>query len=104
MTEFADLNQVNMLHQEALIIAQAINNLDADGYVSAMSCAPAPYVYNPEAPTPPSLMMTVNVTLSPPTNPVLLVEIRKALVDREVEIATELAALGVTATPPAHTR
>src|SRR3954470_123251 len=95
MTDYSDLPQVNTLYLESQNVANAISLIDNGGRLSNFTISPAPN----QEPTG-MMMMSVSITTTNPTSPSLLSEIRKALVDREAEIAQQMEELGVTARPP----
>lgn len=93
MTEYSSVPEVNALYQQREIITNAIAILDTGGSLSSISIAP-----------PPGMMMAApigsNVALQPPTPPNVVADVRAVLVTMQADIDAQLAALGVTATPP----
>ena len=108
MTDYADLDQVNRLYAENENVNAAIDLIDnGGGWVSAFSVAPAPPVAAREGDpimTPAVPYMTIGLSIPPPGDPALTPAVRTALVNRSAAIMAELAALGVTDTPPTGTR
>jgi hypothetical protein len=106
MAQYAHLEQINVLYLKSQQVALAINHLDEGGLPSSLTISPPP----PQAPMPGSSSgymspgMSVTISLPGPFSPELLSEIRKQLVEMEADLASQLAALGVTATPPARTK
>jgi hypothetical protein len=104
MTEYTDVPAANALHQESQQIAQALTNLEAGGSLASMLIAPPPPAPpDPGQPMAP-MMMSVQVTVPPPTTPELAAQITAWLNQRLTDIATELTALGVTVPPPSQMR
>jgi hypothetical protein len=99
MTEYTDVPKANALHLESQQVAQAITILEAGGSLASMTISPPPPVMpEPGEPIPP-MMMSVYVTVPPPTDPALSAELITWLNKRLVEIAGELTTLGVTVPP-----
>lgn len=99
MTEYSDVPQVNTLYQESQQVDAAIALIDAGGTVGNFMVRPPPPT---EEPAP--VMMGISITVPPgPPNEPLMADLRVLLVERQNAILAEMAALGVTATPPAAT-
>ena len=97
MVAYTYITQVNMLYNEQSAIDAGIEMLDNGGKVSAFTVSP-PYP-DPNVMGMP-MMMPVQLSTVAPSEAMTL-EVRAAMVTRHNEIAAELAALGVTDTPPA---
>jgi hypothetical protein len=98
MTVYSDVPAANMLYDEQERINQGIALVDGGGLLSTFTILPPPA--DPMAPMTPNMMMSVMLQAVAPS-PALMQAIRDAMVTRSVAITAELAALGVTETPPA---
>lgn len=98
MTDYSTIPEVNALYMASEQCGQAIAMIDAGGNMSNFTIAPAPP--DPDAPPAP-LVMASTIAAPPPTDPALMADLRKWLVERQNAIMAELAALGVVETPPA---
>jgi len=98
MVAYSDVPAVNMLYQEQEQITMAINMLDAGGKVTNFTVSPPPQ--DPGVMGMPIMMQVMIATIDP--SPDLMAQARAALITRQNEIITELAAMGVTDSPPAR--
>jgi hypothetical protein len=101
MSDYSDLAQINVLYEQSRQVGQAIGYLDAGGTPGLMTIGP-PLVDEPGLP--PDRGMAVTIPMHGPFTPEFIADLRQKLVDREVDLATQLSDLGVTATPPSHAR
>jgi hypothetical protein len=101
MAEYANLGQINTLYLQSQQVALAISHLDGGGVPSSITISPPPpQVAMPTGPSvtgPMSTGMSVSITLPGPFAPEQLAAIRKLLVEMEIDLANQMAALGVTA-------
>jgi hypothetical protein len=97
MADYANLAQINALHAQSQQVQQAIAYLDAGGAPGLMTIGPPPIADEPGIP--PDRGMAVATPIHGPFTAQFLTELRQRLVALETELATQLAALGVTATP-----
>ena len=95
MTAYNDVPEANALYLESEQVEAAITFIDNGGWVSSFVVSPAPPTEGTVAP-----QSAVNIYVKGANDPALLAGVRAALVTRAGQIATELAALGVTYTPP----
>jgi hypothetical protein len=104
MADYADLDRINQLYLQSKQVAQAIDNIDGGGPLLSVVIGPPPPPPPPEGgmPSPMMMGMVVNIAIPQPAAPATITGVRAQLVVMETDIATQLQALGVTATPPAR--
>jgi hypothetical protein len=100
MTDYTDIPDANMLHQQREVVTNAIAVLDDGGSLSYMSVAPRPLEPG-EAPPMGPMMMGTQVQLPPPTPPTTVAAVRDWLVQRQADLDAQLAAMGITNPPEA---
>jgi hypothetical protein len=94
MVAYSDMPQVNVLYAEQENISKGLALLDASGTVTSFTISPAP---NPDAP---SFSMPIQIATVAPQQS-LMDQARTAMTTRYNDITSQLAALGVTGSPPA---
>jgi hypothetical protein len=100
MVAYTDVPTANMLYEEQGRLTQGIALIDAGGKVQMFTVSPPPYDAASPPPTPTMMMMSVSInTIDPPAS--LMASVRDEMVTRSNAITAELAALGVTESPPA---
>lgn len=93
MTDYTDLPQVNLLHQNREQVTSAINIMNSGGTMSQMTITPLSVIGTVVSYTP------IQIVCPDPT-PELLTAVTNWLVQRQATIDAQLAALGVENTPP----
>jgi len=96
MTEFTDVPAANDLYNERKLVDSAIALLDDGGNMTFFTIEQAP---PPEGTLPTTTSPPVRVTMPPPTPPDTVTNIRAWLVQRQADIDSQLAALGVVNPP-----
>ena len=99
MTEFTDIPEVNTLYEERMLVDSAITMIDAGGNMTFFTIEPKPLD--------PGMMPTgtqapARITMPIPTPTATIDNIRAWLVQRQTDIDTQLASLGVTNPPAAR--
>jgi len=99
MAEYSDLAEIDRLSKQQELIAQALLILEEyNGTISNYTVAP---VFEPNVMGTPNIMPTMINTGTVSED--LLVYIHENLVLQYDDLSQQLAALGVTGVPPAHT-
>jgi hypothetical protein len=105
MTDYSDVPQVTVLHSENERVQLAISNIDGGATLTMFSIGAPPQSMGlqPQSPTgmvAAPIPLSVTITLDAPASDQLMADIRTWLVDRQANLESQLAGLGVT-NPPA---
>jgi hypothetical protein len=96
MTAFTDVPAVNDLYNQRQLVDAAITMLDNGGNMTFFTIEQPP---SPGGTPPATTMAPARVTMPPPTPPDTVTNIRAWLVQRQADIDSQLAALGVVNPP-----
>ena len=96
MTEFTDVPTINDLYNQRQLVDGAIAMLDNGGNMTFFTIEQA---LPPQGVTPITTTAPARVTMPPPTPPDTVTNIRVWLVQRQSDIDSQLAALGVVNPP-----
>jgi hypothetical protein len=96
MTDYTDVPAVNDLYNQRQLVDAAITMLDNGGNMTFFTIEQAS---PPEGVTPTTTTAPARVTMPPPTPPNTVATIRAWLIQRQSDIDSQLAALGVVNPP-----